>query len=293
MPSFVATFATPPLPILRTFIMAGASVPVPLSDSTLAANLPSGLLLQQPFVVGPGFSPIPAKTVSQIIAGKYVDLGDLLSVNIVQAELELQAFQDGRLVFLPSAKKQRQCIEDIVTWSEAFTIFMLILTSYFPHCWKDLTSYQLLILRTCRQFSGCVWLAYDQAFRQHAAATKLVDWSAMNVQLFNFHAAGASVHSGSGGSLSELPKPSGADSSQVICRSWNRGRCSAQFASCRFAHRCSTCAGSHHESECSRCFGKMAPSTWKAYASGQRKFVEFCRQAGKLHSDGSPCPADK
>ena len=37
----------------------------------------------------------------------------------------------------------------------------------------------------------------------------------------------------------------------------------------------------------------LAPSTRKAYASGQRKFIEFCRQAGKLHSNGSPCPADK
>ena len=138
-----------------------------------------------------------------------------------------------------------------MTWSEAFTIFTLILTSYFPHRWKDLTSYKLFILRTYRQFSGRVWLAYDQAFRQHAAATKLVDWSTMNVQLFNFHAAGASVRSGPGGSLSELPEPSGADSSQVVCRSWNRGRCSAQFASCRFAHRCSICGGSHRASDCS------------------------------------------
>ena len=47
-----------------------------------------------------------------------------------------------------------------MTWSEAFTIFMLILTSYFPHCcWKDLTSYKLLILCTYRQFSGRVEMA--------------------------------------------------------------------------------------------------------------------------------------
>ena len=108
-----------------------------------------------------------------------------------------------------------------MTWSEAFTIFVFL--SYFPHRWKDLTSYKLLILRTYCQFSGRVWLAYDQAFRQHAVAMKLMDWSTMNGQLYNFHAAGASVHSGSGGSLSELPEPSGADSSQVICQSWNRG----------------------------------------------------------------------
>ena len=145
-----------------------------------------------------------------------------------------------------------------MTWSEAFTIFMLILTSYFPHRWKDLTSYKLLILRTYRQFSGRVWLAYDQAFRQHAAATKLVDWSTMNVQLHNFHTAGASVHSGSGCSLSELPETSVADSSQVICWSWNRGHCSAQFASCRFAHCCSTCAGFHRASECSHRFDKTS-----------------------------------
>ena len=79
----------------------------PLSDSTLAANLPSGLLLQQKFVVGPAFSPVPEKTVSQLVAGRYVDLGDLLSVNIVQTEPESQAFLDRQLVFLPSAKKQR------------------------------------------------------------------------------------------------------------------------------------------------------------------------------------------
>ena len=139
----------------------------------------------------------------------------------------------------------------MVTWSEAFTIFTLILTSYFPHHWKDLTSYKRLILRTYCQFSGHVWQANDQAFCQHAAVMKLVDWSTMNIQLYNFHAAGASVHSGSGGSLSELPEPSEADSSQVICWLWNRGCCSAQFASCRFANHRSVCAGSYCASECS------------------------------------------
>ena len=88
VPSFVvATFPTLCSPILSASIMVGASVPVPFSDSSLVANLPSGLLLQQPFIVGPSFSPILAKTDSQIVAGKYVDLWDLLSVNSVQTEL--------------------------------------------------------------------------------------------------------------------------------------------------------------------------------------------------------------
>lgn len=173
--------------------------------------------------MGPGFSPIPAKTVAQILAGKFVDFSDLLSVNIVQAEPESHVLLDGHLVFTPSTKKQCRRIEDIVTWTEAFTVFSLILTSYFPHRWRDLTLYKLLILRTYRQFSGRVWLAYDQAFREHAAATKLVDWSAMNVQLFNFHSAGATVRGGLGSTVGDAKEPSGASSSQIICRSWNRG----------------------------------------------------------------------
>ena len=32
----------------------------------------------------------------------------------------------------PTSKRQRCCMEDIVTWTKGFTIFSLILTSYFP-----------------------------------------------------------------------------------------------------------------------------------------------------------------
>ena len=37
----------------------------------------------------------------------------------------------------------------------------------------------------------------------------------------------------------------------------------------------------------------LAPSTRKSYASGRRKFYDFCRHAGRLHQDGSPCPAEE
>ena len=130
--------------------------------------------------------------------------------------------------------KQWHRLDDIISWVETFTVFSLVLTSYFPNHWLDITQYKLLILRTYRQFSGRVWLNYDQAFREHAAATKLVDWSSMNVQLYNFHSAGASVCSLPGKSSSESAEQRGSSSSQVVCKSWN--------ASCRFAHRCSSCS---------------------------------------------------
>ena len=37
----------------------------------------------------------------------------------------------------------------------------------------------------------------------------------------------------------------------------------------------------------------LASSTRNSYASGQRKFYDFCHQLGKIHSSGSPCPADE
>ena len=252
VPSFVTTFSAPLNSITTPATgTSHGSWPVPLGNVASSSSLPSVPILNQPFVVGPGFSPIPAKTVGQILAGKFVDLSDLLSANISQAEPEGQVLLDGRLVFTPSTKKQRRRVEDIVTWSEAFTIYSMIVASHFPHRWQDLTQYKLLILRTYRQFNGRVWLAYDQAFREHAAAVNLTNWSSINVQLFNFHAAGASVRGGQGSLARDATEPSGSSTSQVICRSWNAGRCSASFSSCRFAHRCSICAGSHRSSSCS------------------------------------------
>ena len=65
---------------------------------------------------------------------------------------------------------------------EAFSIYSPVLTSHFPHRWKDLRQYKLLLLCTYQQFVNRVWLAYDRAFREHAATTNLTDWSNINVQ---------------------------------------------------------------------------------------------------------------
>ena len=140
VPSFVSIFTAPRSSSSFTLSTMGGLPSVPLGDSASSCGSATGHVLHQSFVVGPGFSPIPAKTVAQILAGKFVDFSDLLSVNIVQAKPESHVLLDGRLVFTPSTKKQRRRIKGIVTWTEAFTVFSLILTSYFPHHWRDLTS---------------------------------------------------------------------------------------------------------------------------------------------------------
>lgn len=241
VPEFLSTFS---MPTTNSTLVRMAT---PMTVSSLPSL--SSSLFDQHFVVGPGFSPIPPKIVNQILAGKFTDLSELLTPNLLQAQTEPQLLFDGRVVLTSSDKKPRRRIEDVVSWVEAFTIFMLVIASSFPHRWRDLTAYKLLILRTYRQFGGQVWLNYDLAFRQHAAATKLTDWSAMNVQLFNFHAAGTTNHSYPGRVIAQ-GEATGSHSSDIICRSWNRGQCSSPYKSCKFAHKCSSCNGDHRAADC-------------------------------------------
>ena len=73
---------------------------------------------------------------------------------------------------------------------QAFAVYTLVVTAYYPARVTDLLKYQLLIMRTAQQFSGSAWLAYDRAFRRQAAAYKLTNWSHMNPELFRFHVSG-------------------------------------------------------------------------------------------------------
>ena len=105
VPSLVPTFsAANPLLVRSSLPACSTTVCAPHSVfSTFAPSLPAPIL-HQPFVVGPGFSPIPAKVVSQIVAGKFVKLNDLLSSNIEGTEPEPQLLFDGHLVLTSTPK---------------------------------------------------------------------------------------------------------------------------------------------------------------------------------------------
>lgn len=206
-----------------------------------------------------------------------MEFDNLLSTNIALTEPEPQPLFNGRLVLTPGPKKFKRHLEDIATWMEAYSTFMLILTLYFPHCWKDLCQYQLLILQTHRQFATHVWLCYDRAFCWHAAATNLVDWSSIDIQLFNFHAVGALV-CGRSNASSGSSEPSGSSTSQIVCRSWNRGQCSTPFSPCRFSHLCSSCSGAHHASSCPGLLSDKSKVDFKRRASSP----ELVQSSSKL-----------
>lgn len=133
VPSFVSTYCvlsntslSPPLlfgsqgvssgvlPATSQFLSPAFSTP-PLAP--LIASF-----LHKPFVVSPGYSPILEKLVSKIKAGQIVDLADLLPENVKAQDSEPQTYLDGKL--LVSTKKRVREITDIVTWVEAFTVYI-------------------------------------------------------------------------------------------------------------------------------------------------------------------------
>ena len=67
---------------------------------------------------------------------------------------------------------------------------MLIMVTYWLNRAADLIRYQLLILRTHAQFGDLAWCSYE-AFRRDAAARQVTNWSAMHVELYNFHTSAA------------------------------------------------------------------------------------------------------
>ena len=142
-------------------------------------------LLNKPFVVGPGYSPIPEKLVTKIRSGQFVEMANLLAKNLKAQEVEPQTYLDGTLL-VSSSKKRIQEITDIIIWVEAFTVYMWIFCLAHPSRWQDMTQQILLIMKTSHQ-SGKAWLHYDLAFQKDASASGLADWSCMNLDLYNFH----------------------------------------------------------------------------------------------------------
>ena len=261
LPAFIPTFS----PVLAITDSSSACFVAPITSPFASPSVSSSLpsfdnsgsvpTSEKAFIVGPGHAPVPAKLAKKIIEGQFVELADLLTVNLRAGDQEPQTILEGKL--LVSHVKRRQVeIKDILTWTEAFTIFQLVLCASHPLRWLDLTRYKLLIIQTARQYPGLAWLEYDLAFRRDAAASGLTDWSKMNLDLYTFHLrlpASSSLQPGPS-SLSGFPQSS-SDSPDShrggpFCHSWNEGKCQWRYGRCKFRHNCSNCEGEHAKANC-------------------------------------------
>ena len=174
---------------------------------------------------------------------------------------------------LPRSTKKKEYIlflveiSDILTWTEAFTIYQMVLCAAHRHRWPDLEKYKLLIIQTARHSPDRAWLEYALAFRRDAAAMGSTDWGKMNLDLYNFHLRSPARPLDKlvvGSSSTSTSTSRGYSSPTPHCTSWNNGLCCWLFGECRFCHVCSSCDGVHSKVSCPFCNpSPVAPSPAK------------------------------
>ena len=81
-------------------------------------------------------------------------------------------------------KAKATSITDITEWTTAFTAYMRVLISKFPHRASELLEYMSLMRYAARYHRGLGWCVYDIKFRQKAAANKTSKWSTIDSQLW-------------------------------------------------------------------------------------------------------------
>ena len=145
----------------------------------------------KPFILSEGLPPVPAKIVTRILRGEFIDMAELLRDN-------LEAQRRGALQDAPSStgvSRSRREVPDLLSWVQCFSIYTAVMASAFPERVHKLLAYQTLIIREARRYGGKGWLAYDSFFRQQMSGEWQGEaWGRLNPYLFSstFLACGAS-----------------------------------------------------------------------------------------------------
>ena len=154
---------------------SSASLHVPFSTTITPALTP-------PMTPIPGIPNLPPKLLQKIINWEYIDLSELLPEQLNQSITSITS----TVVILPESTYNTQCrqknqIQNIASWVQVFSTYMLALSTKFPESLPELIAYQLLIVQHSRYSS---WLHYDIEFHRWGAQTKARKWSEINPQCY-------------------------------------------------------------------------------------------------------------
>ncbi len=205
-----------------------------------------------------GFTPeIPAAFVNTIQAGEFFDLSKLLSENLhglvaLGDSFHLAVGSDSTLRVQKGFSPKKK-INNIESWTTAFTTYMRVILDKFPARARELVAYLELIRYAASNHQPMGWLLYDEKFRLKAANDKSISWSLIDLQLWMRVFTGKqNLPENSLFSHGPYSAPAGpATPRDVKCSNFNRGaRCA--FLPCRYSHTCSApgCGGFHPKHQC-------------------------------------------
>ena len=261
---------------LPTFGESGDPTPPPpltKPTSEVESGKKAGDAEASPFTLGEGLPPVPAKLVSKIRKGEYVDMAELLRDNMeLERRRDLRSAASSALGLIPPTSRRE--VPDLLSWIQCFRMYAAVLSNSYPNKVQQLYAYQTMIVREARRCGGKGWLAYDQMFRQQAAISP-ADWSKLNNSLYSTtflqqqngrgrtcthcmetdHVANEcslaplrpfrSSPQARADTVLEAEERGSKGRSSKICYSWNDGRCAIPY--CRYRHICAKCSSPSHK----------------------------------------------
>ena len=110
-----------------TFIHEAVPAPIVITGMSSSFN--------QAFILGPGCPPVPAKLVSHILSGKFIELSELMLENLDAPTTESTSFTiEGRSIVptTTTLSQKKTEITDILTWIESFNSYISVITACQP-----------------------------------------------------------------------------------------------------------------------------------------------------------------
>ena len=232
--------------------------------------------------IGEGLPAVPSKLRQHILNWEYIDIAELRPLGSLEALS--QDTDPQRLIITENfelTKVRKKPIRDILTWVQAFAVYIAVVSQQFPEAVPELIAYMLFIIKKAPQVEDQVWLVYDLAFREKAAATGNRTWSKTDSTLCDQIFAGrakklplctqcfSTAHDtvdcpGPGQKLGQhragqdqaedkvrlpgKPMQQKVDREGDRCRRFNAGNCS--YNPCKYRHMCMVCSGRHEAIQC-------------------------------------------
>ncbi len=205
---------------------------------------------------------LPAKMISSIRNGEYIDFNSLLPENVdghdEHLKISFDSLGSGFSIPVSLSQHKRQRVDSIERWLNAFNIFARVVVHFFPYKASELFAYQQAIRDAQRKFAGMAWYAYDIAFRRKAANDPSISWAHRDPQLYlekftglaktACHVCGSADHFVN--SCPIAPTRSTPKTPDDHCRNYNR-KAPCATNPCPFKHRCNRpgCVGHHPAAE--------------------------------------------
>ena len=200
-------------------------------------------------VLGAGLPPVPAKLVTKIESGAFIEMADLLS-----EQLGTYAYDEES-----KTRTKKPSVTNILEWLQCFAVYVAVRGQKQPDRIRDFMGYQALIIDAYMEYKSDCWMGYDRRFRQIAASQPGRSWSSIDPTLWNLAFAGQAKttrcthcfslsHRSDNCEFSSKSKPQLVNSDRplqtgqgtwhkLICFQWNENTsATCPYPNCKFQH---------------------------------------------------------